>query len=79
MKKFLIILVIFLLIAITACSRSPPIIKQEQYNCSANGYVSYHDVNELINISNRLIVINNLCTQNSNLTPIPYIAYLQEK
>lgn len=79
MKKFLIILTIISLVLITACSGKPPIIKQQEYNCSANGYVSFKDVNELINISNRLITINNICTQNSNLTPIPYIAYLQEK
>jgi hypothetical protein len=76
MRKIIIILTILSLVLLTSCT--PTIIKQQNFNCSANGYVSYHDVNELINISNRLITVNNICTQNLNLTPIPYISYLEE-
>jgi|WetSurMetagenome_2_1015567.scaffolds.fasta_scaffold488444_1 hypothetical protein len=80
MRKIIIILTILSLVLLTACT--PAIIKQQNFNCSANGYISYHEVNQLINISNRLITINNICMQSSmqssNLTPIPYIAYLPE-
>lgn len=81
MKKIILILGIISLLLVSGCQLAPPVISKPQldYNqCGQHGYVSNHDVNGLINISNRLIIINNICTQNSNLTPIPNIEYLPE-
>lgn len=60
----------------------PPVIVQQTNNdfskCAANGYVPNSEVNQLINISNRLIIAVNQCAQDTNVT-IPFIQYLPEK
>jgi len=81
MKKLLFLIGIISLLLIAGCRVTPPVIQKQQFDyteCGQNGYVANKDVNDLINISNRLVKIANLCTQNSNLTPLPEFNYLPE-
>jgi hypothetical protein len=78
MKKYIIILIIVAMILSTSCNMTPPIIEQKPYNCSEHRYISYETANQLINITNRLITINNICISGTNLTKLSYIGYFSE-
>lgn len=77
-KKYIILTLLLLLILLTSCNTTPPIIEQKPYNCSEHGYISYETANQLINITNKLIELNNICISGTNLTKLQYIGYFSE-
>ena len=70
-KGWLIIVTIVFLVV--ACTPQKPMIRVEDINCTAMGYVPVRDVNTIINVTNKLVDISNMCTANSNVTPLPYL------
>lgn len=74
--KWFIVLGIIILMLLTACTQQQ---KQPDFNssqCSAYGYVYYTEVNKLINLTNSLIVVDNICFQAVNKTPVPQLGYI---
>ena len=74
--KLLIIILIILSIFLLSCSSN----NSYNYNkyCIENRYMSFHDVNLLVNVTNHLIKIVNKCVEGENLTPLTDIRYMPE-
>lgn len=73
MRILFLLLIIGLLIC-TACERDPsPMIRVEDINCNAMGYIHIDDANELVRINNKIVTLVNACYQNENVTPLPHL------
>jgi hypothetical protein len=47
--------------------------------CKNHGYIQTSEVNYLINATNRLIDITNICMKEQNVTPLNHIIYYKEE
>lgn len=80
MKKIILLLVFLLFTSCTYFNKenAQPVIKQE-CNCSNMGYVPIEDANKLIDLTNKLVDVANVCFSDKNLTPLPKLAYWEDK
>jgi hypothetical protein len=76
MKKIYIFLAVLLLI-LPGCSifkpDKSPMIRVEDVNCSAMGYVPAEEVDRVIDLTNKLIDVTNVCLAGSNFSSLPHI------
>ena len=85
MKKTISVMMLLLFLILTACSslypQKSPMVRVEDVNCSAMGYVPVEEANQLINITNRLITVVNVCVKqsNSSMEALPYFGYFESK
>jgi hypothetical protein len=77
MKK-LFLLLVAVSIVLAACTPAPNIpVKTVDQECKEAGYVPGQDVNKLINLTNKLADIVNLCAKANNITEqVPYVTYI---
>lgn len=77
-------IIVFLLIIIGVLLSRTNTVKQfdakttENY-CMNNGYVNMQIANNVINVTNRLVDIVNICMQGQNVTPLNHMIFFSEK
>jgi hypothetical protein len=79
MKKSIIIigLLISFSLFLFGCQKQEPVV--QQLNCTQMGYIPVSDANSLVNITNKLVDLSNICFANLNLTPLKHVNYWSEE
>lgn len=78
MKKLIILMILLLLTGCSYFQKAPVQQIVVQPNCTDMGFIPVEDANKLVDLTNRLVDISNVCFLQQNLTPLPKLAYWKD-
>jgi len=75
MKKIIIFLMIVFLLIFVGCKTKEDTTIDAKTYCVAQGYVPIDDANKVVDVTNKLVDLVNLCLAEKNVTGLQYLDY----
>ena len=72
MKKHILFVFLLSVLFLFGCTKT---VEYQELKCEEMGYVPVDSVNKIINVTNQLVDITNLCFLEKNITPLNYLDY----
>jgi len=72
MKNIFLLIIVVSSIFLFGCSKT---VEYRNCDCENMGYVSVDTANKVVNVTNQLVDIANICFAEKNITPLVYLQY----